>query len=139
MSKYAQLFDNFEKSYKVLKTGIVEELPEKIDLQEKIDSEVPNCLSVLLDKYLALDGAENFLSPVTELSEEDTEALVDLCGSNRAERMLLAQMRLDDVRELLNISDDVSYTDLIHTIQTLKFVKKEVEPDVQNPTEPKSE
>lgn len=139
MSKYAQLFDNFEKSYKVLKTGIVEELPEKIDLQEKIDSEVPNCLSVLLDKYLALDGAENFLSPVTELSEEDTEALVDLCGSNRAERMLLAQMRLDDVRELLQIPEDIPYADLIRTIQTLKLVKKEVVPDVQNPTEPKSE
>lgn len=139
MSKYAQLFDNFEKSYKVLKTGIVEELPEKIDLQEKIDSEVPNCLSVLLEKYLALDGAENFLSPVTDLSEEDTEALVDLCGSSRAERMLLAQERIDNVRDLLHIPDDIGYAEVINTIRNLKFEKKEVVPDVQNTSEPKGE
>lgn len=108
--EFVQTFDVYVTQYRLNKsTGELVELPEKLNLQEFINSSASTCLQAQLEK---LD-----LTSVTE-ADQIIELQNDL--SDNLDYLSEAQEYFDDMIDKYNLPADSSWNDVLVHLQQLK-------------------
>ena len=108
--EFVQTFDVYVTQYRLNKsTGELVELPDKLNLQEFINSSASTCLQAQLEK---LD-----LTSVT-----DADKIVELQNdlSDKIDYLAEAQEYFDDMKDKYQLPADSSWTDVLVHLQTLK-------------------
>ena len=108
--EFAQTFDIYVTQYRLNKsTGELVELPDKLNLQEFINSSASTCLQSQLER---LD-----LTSVTE-ADKIVELQNDL--SDKLDYLVEAQDYFDEMIDKYNLPADSSWNDVLVHLQTLK-------------------
>lgn len=108
--KFVQTFDVYVTQYRLNKSsGELVELPDKLNLQEFINSSASTCLQAQLEK---LD-----LTSVT-----DADKIVELQNdlSDKLDYLAEAQDYFDDLKDKYQLPADSSWNDVLVHLQTLK-------------------
>lgn len=108
--EFVQTFDVYVTQYRLNKsTGELVELPDKLNLQEFINSSASTCLQAQLEK---LD-----LTSVTD-ADKIVEVQNDL--SDKIDYLAEAQEYFDDLKDKYQLPSDSSWNDVLVHLQTLK-------------------
>lgn len=108
--EFVQTFDIYVTQYRLNKsTGELVELPDKLNLQEFINSSASTCLQAQLEK---LD-----LTSVT-----DADKIVELQNdlSDKIDYLAEAQEYFDDMKDKYQLPADSSWNDVLAHLQSLK-------------------
>lgn len=113
LSKFAQIFSRTRPKWKLnIRYDRLEKTDEVVDIQEEINSSYDELLFTRLEEYF---DSSVTVEPVTDETVFDDE-LSDCFGGFegvKADKVLSAFQRVEDMRSRYNIPDDISDTDVI--------------------------